>query len=290
MILEFVFGNHIKTSLYMNKIIIAFDGTQFSEGAFELARNLNEIQPILLTGVFVPQVNYANLWSYGTAMAGPGFIPLVEAEESETIQKNVQHFEALCRRHNINYRVHKDFYDFALPELKKESRFADLLIISSERFYENIAEDNNSEYMEDAIHHAECPVIVIPEAFEMPRRNILTYDGSSSSVFAIKQFAYLFPELCKNETLLLYVKDDKSKEIPAEEYITELATQHYRNLRIEKLQINPKKFFTTWLTETGNAWLVSGSYAKAGFSSLFHKSFISEAIGAHRLPVFIAHK
>uniref|UniRef100_UPI003978FF57 hypothetical protein n=1 Tax=Salmonella sp. SAL4450 TaxID=3159905 RepID=UPI003978FF57 len=61
----------------MNKVVIAFDGTQFSEGAFELARELNEMQPILLTGVFVPQLNYANLWSYGTAMAGPGFIPLV---------------------------------------------------------------------------------------------------------------------------------------------------------------------------------------------------------------------
>jgi nucleotide-binding universal stress UspA family protein len=274
----------------MNKVVIAFDGTQLSQGAFELARILNQMQPILLTGVFVPQVNYANLWSYGTAMAGPGFIPLVEEEESEVIQKNIQQFEELCRQHNINHRVHKDFFDFALPELKKESRFADLLIISSEKFYENMAEDNNNEYMEDAIHHAECPVIVIPEVFELPRRNIIAYDGSSSSVYALKQFAYLFPEFCKNETLLLYVKDDKSGEIPSEEYITELATQHFPNLKIEKLQIKPKKFFTTWLAEAGNALLVSGSYAKSGFSSLFHKSFVSEAIGAHKLPVFIAHK
>lgn len=274
----------------MNKVVIAFDGTQFSEGAFELARELNEMEPILLTGVFVPQVNYANLWSYGTAMAGPGFVPLIDADESEVIQKNIRHFEELCQRNNINYRVHKDFYDFALPELKKESRFADLLIISSEKFYENMQADSNKEYMEDAIHHAECPVFVIPEVFELPNRNILTYDGSSSSVYAIKQFAYLFPELCKNETLLLYVKNDKNEEIPAEDYITELATQHYPNLTIEKLQINPKKFFTTWLAEAENALLISGAYARSGFSSLFHKSFVSEAIGAHKLPVFIAHK
>lgn len=274
----------------MNKVVIAFDGTQFSNGAFELARKMNELQPILLTAVFVPQVNYANLWSYGTAMAGPGFIPLVEAEESEAIQKNIQHFEDLCQHNAIKYTVHKDFYDFALPELKKESRFADLLIISSEKFYENMLTEVNNEYMEDAIHHSECPVIVIPETFEFPKRNILAYDGSPSSVYAIKQFAYLFPDLCHNETLLVYLRRNEKESLPSEEYIIELVTQHFPNLKIEKLQLNPKKYFTTWLSEEGNVLLVCGAYAKSGFASMFHKSFVSEAIGTHRLPVFIAHK
>ncbi|ANE49568.1 hypothetical protein [Flavisolibacter tropicus] len=274
----------------MNKIIIAFDGTQFSEGAFELARELNEMHAILLTGVFIPQVSYSSLWSYGTAMAGPGFIPLVEAEESEAIQKNIHHFEELCSEHGIKYTIHKDFYDFALPELKKESRFADLLIISSEKFYEHMLDDINNEYMEEAIHHSECPVIVIPEEFEFPNRNILTYDGSGSSVYAIKQFAYLFPDLCKNETLLLYVKDDKSDNLPEEEYIKELTNQHYPNITIEKLHLNPKKYFTTWLAEEGNVLLISGAYAKSNIATMFHKSFISQAISTHKLPVFIAHK
>ena len=39
----------------MKKIILAFEGTHFSEGAFEFARKLNELRPILLTGVFLPQ-------------------------------------------------------------------------------------------------------------------------------------------------------------------------------------------------------------------------------------------
>ena len=39
----------------MKKILIAFDGTHFSDGAFEFARRVNELQPILLTGVFLPQ-------------------------------------------------------------------------------------------------------------------------------------------------------------------------------------------------------------------------------------------
>ncbi|ANE49937.1 universal stress protein [Flavisolibacter tropicus] len=274
----------------MNKIVIAFDGTLFSDGAFALARELNQMHPILLTGVFVPQVNYANLWSYGTAMAGPGFIPLVEEEETEAIQKTIQQFEELCQRYGIKYTIHKDFYDFALPELKKESRYADLLIISSERFYENMLKNSTNEYMEDAIHHAECPVIVIPEAFNFPTRNILAYDGNPSSVYAIKQFAYLFPDLCQNETLLVYVSKDEKEGLPSEEHITELVSHHFPNLNIERLQIDSRKHFATWLNEESNAFLVCGAYAKSGFASMFHKSFVSEAIGSHRLPVFIAHK
>ena len=37
----------------MKKILLAFDVTDFSEGIFEFARaRLNELHPVLLTGVF----------------------------------------------------------------------------------------------------------------------------------------------------------------------------------------------------------------------------------------------
>ena len=67
----------------MRKILLAFDGTNFSRGAFDFARRMNLHSPILLTGVFLPQVNYANLWSYaGTAAVAPMFIPMVEDEDA----------------------------------------------------------------------------------------------------------------------------------------------------------------------------------------------------------------
>ena len=99
----------------MKKILIAFDGTQFSEGAFAFARSLNELQPILLVGAFIPQVSYANLWSYAGAMAGPSFVPLLEPEDTDVIQQNIAHFEDLCQNSGIAYKVYKDFFDFALP-------------------------------------------------------------------------------------------------------------------------------------------------------------------------------
>jgi hypothetical protein len=52
----------------MKKILLAFDDSHFSTGAFEFARQLNDLRPILLTGVFIPQLSYANLWSYATGI------------------------------------------------------------------------------------------------------------------------------------------------------------------------------------------------------------------------------
>ena len=37
----------------MKKILLAFDGTHFSNGAFQFARELNELEPALVTGAFL---------------------------------------------------------------------------------------------------------------------------------------------------------------------------------------------------------------------------------------------
>lgn len=41
----------------MKKILLAFDSSNFSKGAFEFVLRLNDIQPVLATGVFIPKVS-----------------------------------------------------------------------------------------------------------------------------------------------------------------------------------------------------------------------------------------
>lgn len=274
----------------MKKIILAFDGTHFSEGAFEFARRINELQPILLTGVFLPQTELANLWSYAAGgMVGP-FVPLLETDESELVLQNIARFEKLCRGNNIDYRVHKDFFDFAIPELKKESLYADLLILGSEVFYENMGTDSPNEYLKDALHDVKCPVLLVPEKFAFPESIILAYNGKDDSVFAIKQFAYLFPELTNKQTLLVYANEEAEEDFPDKIQIEELAARHFSDLSFFKLDIAPRKYFSSWVAEKKSALLVSGSYGRSGISNLFKKSFVKDVIADHRLPVFIAHK
>lgn len=274
----------------MKKVILVFDGSNFSEGSFEFARKLNELQPVLLTGVFLPQAELGILWSYADGAGSSLLIPLLETSESELVQQNIQRFEKLCQANGIDYRVHKDFYDFVLTELKKESCYADLLILGSEKFYGNKGTKSPNDYLRTALHDVKCPVVLVPEKIDFPESIILAYDGSEDSVFAIKQFAYLFPELTNSQTLLVYANDDAEEDFPDKIQIEELSARHFSNLTMFKLDINPKKYFSIWIREKKSAMLVSGSYGRSGLSELFKKSFIKDVIATHSLPVFIAHK
>jgi nucleotide-binding universal stress UspA family protein len=273
----------------MKKIIIAFDNTHFSAGAFDFARKLNELQPVLLTGIFLPQTEIAYLWSYAGGVSVP-FIPLLEPDDADQVMENIEQFKKQCISNNIDFRIHKDFYDLALPELKKESRFADLLLIGSESFYKNMGTHAPNEYLRDTLHDIACPVVLVPENYDFPESIILAYDGSNEAVFAIKQFAYLFPELAGLKTLLVYAHKDASKDIPDKVQIEELAARHFSDLTLFKLNADPKKHFSSWVNETKSAMLVSGSYGRSGLSQLFKNSFIQDIITDHKLPVFIAHK
>jgi hypothetical protein len=275
----------------MKKVIVAFDGNHFSKGAFAFAEKINDSQKILLVGVFLSQVNFARLTNYaGDGIDGPWLTPVVETNDTALIEKCMATFVEACKKSQIEYRVHEDYLDFSLAELKKESRFADLLIIGNEAFYENIGTREPNIYLQEALHDMECPAVVVPENYAFPENNILAYDGNESSVFAIKQFAYLFPELAFNNTILVFAKEKEGEELPDQDYIEELAARHYSNLTLERLQIDPDKFFDSWLMENKKAILITGSFGRSGISRFIRKSFAIDMLRDHRIPVFIAHK
>lgn len=274
----------------MKKILLAFDAYHFSEGAFEFARRLNELQPILLTGVFLPREATAGLWNYADGMTEPFLYAYTSLEESEKTRENRNRFEKLCQGNNIDYRVHKEDFGFTLHELERETRFADLLIIGSEKFYGNPGNMKINDYLKDVLHGTECPVLLVPEHYSFPENIILAYDGSASSAFAMKQFSCALPALATREVLLVYATDNPDDDFPEMIQLEEFAARHFPNLTFYKLDTNPKKYFATWMADEKNAMLVCGSYGRSGFSELFRKNFVHEVITDHRLPVFIAHQ
>ncbi len=268
----------------MKKVLIAFDGVNYSEGAMEFAYKLNKLSPIFLTGIFLPQTQLSSLWSYSDAP-----IPLAEDDEFDAMNLNIEKFEKDCKERNIQYSLHKDIFNLAIPSLSRESVFADLLILASEEFYQSFGTREANAYLEDALHEVECPVVIVPDHFSFPEKIILAYDGSTESVYAIKQFVYLFPELCNRPSMLAYA-NDREVGIPKEMNIRELVDRHFNHPEYVDLQFDGRKYFDSWLEENQGAILVSGSFGRSYFSQLLKKSFVHEVIGQHKLPVFIAHK
>ena len=272
----------------MKKILVVFDGKNFSEGALNFAIQLQQLSPCLVVGVVLNTLNRSlvNLGHYDMQ----GYVADMVETEADTIVDNIRRFKTLCKEHNMMCIVHNDAgADAPLNELVKESRFADLLVIGSEVFYKELGSAAVNVNLKFVLHETECPIILVPENFNFPESVALTYDGSASSVFAIKSFTSLFPALRDKPALLVYA-NEKKEELPHKEYIEELIGSSYKNLTIQRLGVNPAKYFGIWAKSLKKPIIVAGSYSRPGISELFHKNFLSEAIADHKYPVFIAHK
>lgn len=271
------------------KIIIPFAGDQFPESAFSFASELNSLTPILLAGVFLPEVEYASFFFFPTSFAAPAFVPIPEGVNEERLENNVKQFSESCEKNSIEYTIHRNSYDTASNELTKETRFADAMIMGGGNFFMEGEEYVTDRHLKDALHNTECPVIIVPEHYTFPGTIILAYDGSESSVYSIKQFAFLFPELCNSKTVLLHIQG-KQKEIPDQPLIEELTCRHYSDITIIKLALGDEESISNWIKKNKNPMIVSGSFGRSGFSQFFRESFVMGVVKEGIAPVFIAHR
>ena len=270
----------------MKKILVVFDGYNFSGASLDFVQNLSLNTPFLLTGVFLSSIDYRTFLSY--PLAASGYLSAI-AYDNDLFVNNVAYFKSYCEKNGIEYRVHDDLGGDALDILKLETRFADLMVLGSETFFKDVEMSTPGEYLKDVLRDTECPILLLPEAYSFPEKLILTYDGGKQSMYALKQFAYIFPELCHKEATLVY-GSTKNEDLPNMDMMEEFASRHYSNLNILKLDADPKKYFNTWLANNKNAMVISGAFGRTDVSMLFSKSFMTEVIAEHKVPVFIAHE
>ena len=274
----------------MKKILLAVAENKLPEGAFEFIRQLNEINPVMVTGVFLREIVYTfdPPFSYYGMVGGTTFSAETEAIVMEDIQKRITWFEKSCQTNGIEHRIHNDSDDLVVSELVKETRFSDLLVVSAEAFY-HLSETTEPEgYLKSILHLAECPVLIVPNKFNFPEKTVLTYDGSESSVYAIKQFSYVLNEFCNKEAVVVF-EASQEKEMPDAVLIHELAARHFDAPAFLLLHKDMLRL-SAWIKGLQSPILVAGSYSRSDFSELFKKSFVSKIVRDHNMPVFIAHK
>jgi hypothetical protein len=273
----------------MKKILIVTDGKTFPKGAFEFVRQQQEFEPLFLTGLFLEYVNMHELLPGVYAMAPTPVTEFLEEESSE-FKKNISLFNELCVRDNIEHTVHEHGEGWDIDAFVKETRFADLLVMSEELFYNDFNDKEPNAFMQQVIHRSECPVMLFPESFKSFDSIIITYDGKKDSLFALKEFCEMFPVFKDLPTKIVYIKQHDHDDIPNMVLAEEIAGRHFSNLDFEILEAAEKDYLKNRTDEFNNALIVSGSFGRSSLSRLFKKSFIKQAIQEHRHPLFIAHQ
>ena len=243
---------------------------------------------MLATGMYIPSFSDDLQW------ATPGgdaafYVPRLIEEDEPQVLGNISDFKEACTRHDISYRVHGDLGAHVLEGIRRETRFADLLIIGLEIYNRENARVFADDDLRQIIENSECPVLLVPPVASFPENIIIAYDGTEGSVHALKMFSYIFPEMSTLPAMVVFASS-KANEIPEGDYIKELAARHFSQLSFSVLEFNPKKYFVTWMEERPKPLLVAGAYGRSELSQLFKRSFIRDLLEEHPVPVFIAHK
>lgn len=273
----------------MKKVILALDGDHFPKGAFEFSAWLNQQEPILATGVFLSPVDVSKVVAYTGLETVPLMPEMIDGAYAEKVNENIKRFEEHCIAEGMDFRIHNNAEQLPIASLIRESRFADMILISRDSFFSNVSKLQPNEYMQELLKKTECPVVIVPDAFTTPEEILLMYDGEASSAFAIKQFSYLLPEMKRLPVTLMQLAAPGDGSITEKDAVSELVARHFSDLTLEQLQMEDKSVFPELLNNEKKTMLVMGAYGRSLFSSLFKKSFADEIIQTTFIPLFISH-
>ncbi|HEY8733798.1 MAG TPA: universal stress protein [Puia sp.] len=272
----------------MKKILFLCDGDRFPKGAFQLIRQIRENESVLVKGLFFTPVDTELMIPISFMPVAEPFVKLKE-KELKLIRKSEEQFCKECENHGIKYKIHPHEGEWDRDHFVKESRFSDLVVVSEDLFCLDATNEQPSYILEEMLRASECPVMVVPEDFQRTDCLAVAYDGGKESMYALKQFVYLFPDLVDLPADFVHIKDVSTNDIPDEDLLLEYTFSHFESLYTSKLHFNPKKLFSSWLNDKKNVLLVTGSYSRSAFSNAFRKSFADDVISKHTCPVFIAH-
>jgi hypothetical protein len=272
----------------MKKILFACDDDHFSDTAYRFLQSIHQHEPVCATGVFFNQSDYREFIEVSFSPVDGPYQQMID-EEKRTRKKSIEQFTRRCSQDHIRHFVHEKKEQWTKEEFRKETRFADLLLISEELYGKNIYEKQPNALMKSALHESECPILILPENIKEVERLVFAYDGQMESVFALKQFCYLFPQYADIPIEMVYIKDEATGEIPDKGLLSEFTGSHFSNLSFSKLHFDPRTLFSTWIENKINVLLISGAFSRSFLSNSLKKSFVEGIIQDHSLPVFISH-
>jgi len=201
---------------------------------------------------------------------------------------NIQLFKEACEKRGISGIVHRDG-GVPLEEVIIESRYADLLMIDAGTSFSAQTESVPTHFVTDVLADAECPVVVLPESFERLHKLAFTYDGRPSSVFAIKQFTYLFPELREHPVVVITIAEH-NRPLPDEKYkLNEWLHNHYEDIDFIVIDSAVKTGLLDSLLLRKDDFIVMGAFGRNAFSSFVTPSHATPVLKLITQPMFIAH-
>jgi nucleotide-binding universal stress UspA family protein len=277
----------------MKKIIAAMDAVSFSEEQLIHFHDIAKMAGGRLTIVFLENIRVemlpvANPFPIEAFPVSDTFDLRFLEQRRQLIRNQVNHFHTICSRNNLDVILHEKT-GMPLESVIIESRFSDLLLINNHMTFATSYDSDPPKFVRDILREAQCPVLVLPSNQKDIRELLFTYNGSFSSMYAIRQFTCLFQNLFAKKLTVLYVDDRKTGKITEEALLKDYLKYHYNNWEIELLSGEPSFEIMSYLMTRTNSMVTLGAYGRSKFSQFFHHSDAEKILHTINTYFFITH-
>lgn len=274
----------------MQKILLVINAQKADTEAISFAckiaaESAAKISCLMIENIYLEYIPSASLEapSYFTTVR-----PLSDTLKADKDQV-VQLIKQECKKKEVSCEVATEVDD-PLKQVLYESRFADLLIIDPQATVFEGEEQLPSHFVKEVLAKSECPVLLAPDKFDDVEEVDFCYDGSASSVFAIKQFTYLMPQFKGRKVKVIEIKSENKEEYnDADRKIMEWLRANYPSVCYHVLKGDPRNELFAYLFMNSNKIIVMGAYGRSIISNFFKRSSADILIRTVDLPLFIAH-
>ncbi len=279
----------------MNKIIAAFDSLHASDSTMDYAVYLAKEFNAHIVAAFLRDILYHGKAEYGFGQPYEGgdftgaetALKIEEQVRNNTIEKVKNHFNRL----GVPYSTHHD-PAIAIQSLISESHFADMILVDADDNFSGWDKTKPSHFLKNLLADADCPIMVVPKYFKPIEKVVFAYDGSSSSMYAMRLFTYLFPKIVSQQIEIVLISHDQhSNHLPEHQLLKELLKRKYPVIlqSIVKSEDTTDALAMYLQTQTANCMAVLGSYQRSALSRWLHQSTADALIAELNIPLFIAH-
>ncbi|CAL1518876.1 universal stress protein [Chitinophaga sp. MM2321] len=277
----------------MKKIIAAIDALNFSDDQLEGFKYFAKEANSKLTVVCLDNLNTGVV---PMARMFPETYPVryeqISPEGRVALQwqrnKNIKQLQEICDIDNISIEV-REAVSSPVEEVVADSRFVDLLMISNSTSFTALSDGNPPRFVKDVLEEAECPVMVLPDVISPIKEVVFSYNGTFSSMFAIRQFTQLFPNFSDIPVKVVYVAEESQQEIPFEQKLRDYLDMHYETVKFVIVNGEPATEFLAMLIRRNDCIITYGAYGRSSVSRFFHPSDAESVLRTTNIPVFITH-
>lgn len=274
----------------MKKIIAAIDALNFSGEEVEAFKYIAKEAESPLTVVCLDDIvsELTPMAMYPEGYNNQQITTESRAALERRRDKNLKQLHKTCDGANVEIKV-KETAGMPVVKAVEESRFADLLLINNSTSFAALYDTDPPRFVKDLLAGAECPVMVLPEVMSPIKEIIFSYNGTFSSMYAIKQFTQLFPGYADMPVKVVYVAENSSKTMPWEPKLREYLDMHYDRVEYSILNGEPSTEFLALLIHRKDCIVTYGAYGRSGVSRFFHRSDADNILRTVNIPVFITH-